>query len=41
VVGGLRRVIGQVESYGERIHYEVTGAGPAVVLGHGLGGNTC
>jgi pimeloyl-ACP methyl ester carboxylesterase len=41
VVSGLRRKIGQVESEGERIYYEVMGAGPPVVLCHGLGGNTC
>jgi hypothetical protein len=39
VVSGLRRKIGQVESEGERIDYEVTGTGPPVVLCHGLGGN--
>ncbi len=39
VVSGLRRKIGQVESEGERIYYEVTGTGPPVVLCHGLGGN--
>jgi hypothetical protein len=39
LVSGLRRKIGQVESEGERIYYEVTGTGPPVVLCHGLGGN--
>jgi hypothetical protein len=32
VVSGLRPKIGQVESEGERIYYEVSGAGPPVVL---------
>ena len=41
MVSGLRRKIGQVESEGERIYYEVMDAGPPVVLCDGLGGNTC
>jgi 3-oxoadipate enol-lactonase len=36
---GLQRAVGHVESEGERIYYEVTGAGRPVVLIHGLGGN--
>lgn len=30
MVNGLRRKIGQVESEGERIYYEVTGTGPPI-----------
>ena len=36
---GLRRSVGYVDSAGERIYYEVTGAGRPLVLCHGLGGN--
>jgi pimeloyl-ACP methyl ester carboxylesterase len=36
---GLRRSVGYVDSEGERIYYEVTGAGRPLVLCHGLGGN--
>jgi pimeloyl-ACP methyl ester carboxylesterase len=35
----MRRVIGSLERGGCRIHYEVTGEGPALVFAHGLGGN--
>lgn len=35
----LARRTGHVDSDGERIYFEVTGSGPAVVLCHGLGGN--
>jgi len=37
--GSLRRRLGSLERPGCRIHYEVTGTGPALVLAHGLGGN--
>jgi 3-oxoadipate enol-lactonase len=33
------RRIGSLERPGCNIHYEVTGAGPAIVFAHGLGGN--
>jgi len=34
-----RRKVGFIESDGEKIYYEKTGQGPAVVLTHGYGGN--
>jgi pimeloyl-ACP methyl ester carboxylesterase len=34
-----RRRIGALERPGCRLHYEVTGEGPAIVFAHGLGGN--
>src|SRR5262249_59754349 len=33
------RRIGRLQRGAHRIHYEVTGAGPAIVFAHGLGGN--
>ena len=36
---GVLRSVGYVESDGERVYYEVTGAGDPTVLCHGLGGN--
>ena len=33
------RRIGNLPRPGCRLHYEVTGEGPAIVLAHGLGGN--
>lgn len=33
------RSLGTLERPGCKIHYEVTGAGPAIVFAHGLGGN--
>jgi 3-oxoadipate enol-lactonase len=36
---GLSRSTGTLQSGGERIYFEVTGSGDAVVLCHGLGGN--
>lgn len=33
------RRIGTLERPDCRIHYEVTGSGPAIVFAHGLGGN--
>ena len=35
----IPRRIGVIERPGARIHYEVTGSGPAIVFAHGLGGN--
>ena len=35
----LSRRIGSLERPGCRVHYEVTGEGPAIVFAHGLGGN--
>lgn len=35
----IPRRIGTLERPGARIHYEVTGSGPAIVFAHGLGGN--
>jgi pimeloyl-ACP methyl ester carboxylesterase len=35
----IPRSIGALDCPGARIHYEVTGSGPAIVFAHGLGGN--
>ena len=33
------RRIGSLQRPGCRLHYEVTGEGPAIIFAHGLGGN--
>ena len=38
-VQGPQRRLGELARPGCRIHYEVTGSGPAIVFSHGLGGN--
>ena len=35
----MQRTVGKLERSFGKLHYEVTGSGPALIFAHGLGGN--
>ena len=35
----IQRIVGKLERPFGKLHYEVTGSGPALIFAHGLGGN--
>ena len=35
----IQRMVGKLERPFGKLHYEVTGSGPALIFAHGLGGN--